>query len=205
MKDVHSSLPTARFQKPSNVVSVRICQDSGCIATDSCTRTTSEYFVKGTLPGQCEGHTKLKICKETGKIANEYCKDVEEKTYLVKPQKENTNLWSTDAGDKYNIPTETCTTHKAPEQVEVPNVIGKTSSEAKKALEAKGLKVEIKYDEDEKKKDGIVLKQSVKEKDKVDKGSKITITVNKIENKTNNEVNGNTITNTTHTNTNTTT
>ena len=80
-------------------------------------------------------NTKLTICKETGKIANEYCKDVEEKTYLVKPQKENTNLWSTNAGDKYNIPTETCDVHKAPEQVEMINVVGKTLDEAKKAIE----------------------------------------------------------------------
>ena len=59
MKDIHKNLPTARFTKPSNVVYAKICQDSGCLATDSCTRTTSEVFVKGTVPKQCEGHTKL--------------------------------------------------------------------------------------------------------------------------------------------------
>ena len=117
MKNIHNSLPTARFKKPSNVVYATICQDSGCIATDSCTRTMSEVFVKGSLPGKCEGHTKLKICQDSGKIANEYCKNVEEKTFLVKPQKENTNLWSTNAGDKYDVPTETCDVHKAPEKV----------------------------------------------------------------------------------------
>ena len=78
-------------------------------------RKISEVFVKGTVPKQCEGHTKLTICKETGKIANEFCTDVEEKTFLVKPAKENTKLWSTNAGDKYNIPTETCDVHKKPE------------------------------------------------------------------------------------------
>ena len=181
MKDAHKGLTTARFQRPSNVVYAKICQDSGCVATDTCTRTASEVFVRGTIPGKCEGHQKLKICKTTGKIANEYCTDVEEKTFLIKPQKENTKLWTTDEGDKYKVPTENCDVHKAPEQVEVPNVIGKTSSEAKKVLEAKGLVVETKYEENKNKKDGIVLKQSVNEKEKVDKGSKITITVNKIE------------------------
>lgn len=210
MKNIHSSLPTARFKKPSNVVYATICQDSGCIATDSCTRTMSEVFVKGSLPGKCEGHTKLKICQDSGKIANEYCKNVEEKTFLVKPQKENTNLWSTNAGDKYDVPTETCDVHKAPEKVEMMNVVGKTLTEAKKLLEAKGLKVEIKYSEDKKKKEDIVLAQSVKEKEKVEKGKTITLTVNKIsknenkvENTTTNEVT-NTTTNTNTTTTNTT-
>jgi len=212
MKDVHKNLETARFKKPSNVVYAKICQDSGCLATDSCTRTTSEVFVKGTVPKQCEGHTKLKICKETGKIANEYCKDVEEKTYLVKPQKENTSLWSTNAGDKYNIPTETCDVHKI-EQVTMVNVVGKTLDVAKKEIEKLGLKVEIKYKEDKNKKDGVVLAQSAKEKEKVEKGKTVTLTINKIKdngkknevkNETTQNTTTNTTTNTTSTNTNTT-
>ena len=180
MKDVHKNLATARFKRPSNVVYAKICQESGRLATDSCTKTLSEVFVKGTIPGQCEGHTKLKICKETGKIATEYCKEVEEKTYVKKQQKEN-----------------------------------KTLTEAKKEVEKLGLKVEIKYKENTKKKDGIVLEQGVKKGTKVDKGSTITLTVNKIKEKeddkktntTKNEVVSNTTTNTTTntTNTNTTT
>lgn len=201
MKDIHKNLKSARFQKPSNVVYATICEDSGCLATDSCERKISEVFVKGTVPKQCEGHTKLTICKETGKIANEFCTDVEEKTFLVKPAKENTKLWSTNAGDKYNIPTETCDVHKKPEveKVTVINVEGKTSAEAKKELEALGLKVKIEYKEDKNKKDGIVLKQSVAKDTSVDKGSTITITVNKKE-----TVAENTIENTIENNTNTT-
>lgn len=212
MKDVHKNLPTQRFQKPNNVVYAKICQDSGCIATDSCTRTISEVFVKGTLPGQCEGHTKITICKETGKIANEYCKETEEKTYLVKPAKENTNLWSTNPGDKYDTVTEECDVHKAPEQVTMPNVVNETIGKAKETLEKLGLKVEIKYKEDKKQKENVVLEQSVKKETKVEKGTTITLTVNKIEKPANNvnetgtnEVTNNTITNTTNTTTNTTT
>lgn len=189
MRSVHTNLPSKRFTKPAGVVTAKICLDSGCVATESCARTETEYFVKGTVPGVCEGHQKLKICKETGKIANEYCKDVEEKTFLTKPAKENTSLWTTNAGDKYNVPTETCDVHKEPEkkQVEVPNVIGKKSADAKKALEEKGLKVEIVYEEDKNKDDGIVLKQSKEEKTKVEEGTTITITVNKKKNKPENE------------------
>ena len=158
MKDIHKSLPTARFKRPSNVVSTTICQDSGCVATESCERTTTEVFVRGTIPHSCEGHQKLKICKETGKIANEYCSDVEEKTFLVKPEKENTKLWNTNAGDKYDIPTETCDVHKAPEieKVKVPSVVDKTLSDAKKQLEDLGLKVKTEYSENNNKKEGIV-------------------------------------------------
>lgn len=200
MRSVHSGLASKRFTKPAGVVTAKICLDSGCVATESCTRTETEYFAKGTVPGACEGHTKLTICKETGKIANEYCPDVEEKTFLVKPAKENTTLWSTNPGDKYNIPTENCDIHKEPEkkQVEVPNVIGKKSSEAKKVLEEKGLKVEIVYEENKNKDDGIVLKQSKEEKTKVDEGTTITITVNKVktEEKPNENTQTNTVTNT---------
>ncbi len=201
MRSVHSSLPGKRFTKPAGVVTAKICLDSGCVATETCTRVETEYFAKGTVPKACEGHTKLKICKETGKIANEYCPEQEEKTFLVKPEKENTNLWSTKEGDKYKIPTENCDIHKEPEkiQVEVPNVIGKKMAEAKKILEEKKLKVEIVYEENKNKDDGIVLKQSKQEKTKVDEGTVITITVNKI--KTEEKPNENTITNTTTTNT----
>lgn len=202
MRSVHSGLASKSFTKPNNVVTAKICLDSGCVATESCTRTETEYFVKGTIPGACEGHTKLKICKETGKIANEYCTDVEEKTFLVKPEKENTNLWTTNDGGKYDIPTETCDVHKVVE-VEVPNVVGKKLSEAKKILEAKKLKVEIVYEEDKKKDDGIVLKQSKKEKEKVAEGTTITITVNKIKKaeEPENTNTTNTLTNTTTNNT----
>lgn len=196
MRSVHKSLPNKRFEKVSGVVSAKICLDSGGIATDTCTNTEGEYFAKGSVPGTCQGHAKLNICKETGKIATEYCKDVEEKTFLTKPAKENTKLWSTNPGDKYNVPEETCDVHKEPEKVEMIDVVGKTSSEAKKSLENLGLKVEIKYETDKAKKDGVVLKQSVKAKEKVEKGTTITITVNKLEEKPNtNTVGGNTITN----------
>ena len=205
MKDVHASLPNKRFEKPSNVVSAKICLDSGCVATASCARTTTEYFVKGTVPDACEGHKKLKICKDTGKIANEYCTNVEEKTFLVKPDKETKKLWTTSDGGKYDIPTETCTEHKEPEveKVEMIDVVGKKMADAKKQLEDKGLKVSVKYEQDKNKTDGVVLKQSVKKGEKVDKGTTITITVNKKEDtsKNNTVVNNVTAGNTTNTNT----
>lgn len=196
MRSVHSGLASKRFTKPTGVVTAKICLDSGCVATESCTRVETEYFVKGTVPGACQGHTKLKICKETGKIANDYCPESEEKTFIVKPEKENTTLWTTKEGDKYKVPEEVCDVHKEPEkkEVEVPNVVGKKASEAKKLLEEKKLKVEIVYEENKKKDDGIVLKQSKEANTKVEEGTTITITVNKVKNDEN--PNENTQTNT---------
>ncbi len=193
MKDIHSGLESARIQKPENITSATICLDSGCVATASCARRQTEEFVIGTVPGPCEGHKTLKICTETGKIANEYCKAVEDKTFLARPPKENTTLWTTSSGGKYDVPTETCTVHVAPEQVEVVNVVGKKLAAAKKALEDIGFVVNVEYSEDEDEDDGIVLKQSVKANQKADKGSTITLTVNKKKsNQTTNEVGGGT-------------
>lgn len=180
MRTIHTELPSKRFTKPSGVVSAKICLDSGCVATESCERTETEYFVKGTIPGVCEGHTKLKICKESGKIANDECKDVEEVTYFVKPKMENTSLWSTTLDEKYDIPEDKCDIHKEAAKVEIPDVVGKSLSDAKKALEAKKLKVEIVYSEDKTEDDGIVLKQSKEPKTEVKEGTTITLTVNKL-------------------------
>ena len=45
-------------------------------------------------------YLSLTFDKQTGKIANEKCTEVEEKTIVKKPEKENTNLWTTNDGGK---------------------------------------------------------------------------------------------------------
>ncbi len=62
----------------------------------------------------------------------------------------------------------------------VESVIGKSEEEAKKTLSGLGLKVEVVYDEDLTKDNGVVLKQSVDPGKEVEEGTSITITVNKI-------------------------
>ncbi|MGN1327020.1 MAG: transglycosylase domain-containing protein, partial [Clostridia bacterium] len=108
MSQIHKDLESAKFEKPSNVVSAKVCLTSGKLATEECENTYTEYFVKGTLPDYCDGHTKLTICTDTGKIATENCPNTEEKVYTNKPEKEDTTLWRTDENGKYDIPTETC-------------------------------------------------------------------------------------------------
>ena len=65
-------------------------------------------------------------------------------------------------------------------QITMEHVIGKTEDEAKKTLTDLGFDVNVVYEEDTSKEDGIVLKQSIDVGETVDEGTKVTITVNKV-------------------------
>lgn len=65
-------------------------------------------------------------------------------------------------------------------QVVMPNVLGKSESEAKSTLEGKKLTVNVEYSEDTTKDNGIVLSQSIKSGENIDEGTEVTITVNKL-------------------------
>lgn len=176
MKGVHQELATKDFSKPENIVTATICQDSGKKATDKCKNKYSEVFVQGTVPGDCSGHTKLEICKETNKIVTEFCPDKEERLFTEEIDTEKKGNWNTRSLSKTTKPPEdTCDIHTKAAEIDVPNVVGKTSKEAKTTLETAGFVVKVLEDEDSKKKQGVVLKQS---STKAAKGSTITITVN---------------------------
>ena len=65
-------------------------------------------------------------------------------------------------------------------QVNVVSVIGQSEANAKTTLTGLGLKVNVAYEEDTSKADGIVLKQSIDGGKTVDEGTTVTITVNKV-------------------------
>ena len=65
-------------------------------------------------------------------------------------------------------------------KVTVPNVVGKTETEAKNQLQNLGLKVTVNYDEKATKNNGLVSYQSITSSSRVVKGTAITITVNKV-------------------------
>ena len=112
MKNIHTELPNTNFNKPDGVTSASICKDSGMKATDKCTNVYTEQFVTGTVPAACDKHEAVKICNETGKIANEYCEDVSEQYFVQKAEAESkySKNWTTSYGDEYNKkPTEVCT------------------------------------------------------------------------------------------------
>lgn len=198
MRDIHEDLPNKDFDKPSNIVTARICKDSGKSATGSCSHTYVEEFVEGTVPGACTGHQSLKVCKESGKLATEFCKDVETKTTLQAPEKEKNATWKTSSGGKYGTITETCPIHTEKQEegdkpennetdkpssdddnIKVPYVLGLTEQEAKQTLEKSGLKASVKLGEDKNKGDGVVIEQNRKSGEVVPKDTVVTITINK--------------------------
>ncbi len=179
MDQVHEKLDSANFKKPNGIVSAEICKKTGKVATKKCTSTYTEVFTSGTVPSECTGHEAVKICKESKKLATEFCPKTEEKVYDVKPEKERNASWKTSAGKKYNEVKDTCTLHtKETMNATVPNVVGKTEADAK--VELRGFALQIIYEEDKFKEDGVVLRQSIKAGESVAKGSKIVLTINSI-------------------------
>ena len=61
MRNIHSGLDSARFEKPSWIQTETICADSGGIANSGCTNTYEEYFLWGTRPNNCTEHSGSKV------------------------------------------------------------------------------------------------------------------------------------------------
>lgn len=193
MKKVHANLPSATFTEPSGIVQVQICKKSGCKATSSCSDTYTEYYAEDSVPKECEGHS-LKICSDSGKLATDNCPNTYYFSFV--PEKERNPSWKTNSSINSSAPSEECDIHKTPQtsngnnsgvdvtissDIIIPNVVGKTESAAKREL--KDLYVEVKYKSDKNKNNGEVISQSLSSGTIVAKGTKITITVNKIEDK----------------------
>ncbi len=107
-------------------------------------------------------------------IVEEPSKKVEEGYVISQDVPENTEV---GAGSSVTITVST-----GVETSIVPNVVGKTEAEAKKLIEEAGLTLAAtKTTEDTSKDNGIVLSQTLDAGETVEKGSNITITVNKIE------------------------
>ena len=193
MKVVHQNLEVKDFTKPDNIVSAKICLDSGKKATDKCKNTYTEIFVKGTVPEDCNGHTTVTICKETNKVATEFCPDTEERVYTEEIDTEKAGNWTTKSlKNTTEPPTDVCDVHTTAQEIDVPNVVGKTQADAKETLEEAGFVVKILQNEDSTKRKGIVLKQSAT---KAAKGATITITVNSYDGGGSTNTTTNTITN----------
>lgn len=108
-------------------------------------------------------------------VIEETSKTVEEGYVISQETKENTQV---SAGETVKIHVSIGT---GIEQVDVPNVTGKTEADARKLLTDNKLKIkDVIYTEDRTKNDGIVLKQDKEAGTTVDEGTEITITVNKI-------------------------
>lgn len=119
MEQIHQyyELETVPFTKPNSIVTAQICTKSGKLAVEGLcdqyvggSTVRTEYFAKGSVPAEkCDIHTKVTICKDSGKIANEYCPEssLVEKVYLSKEESSKT------ADSEYLLPTEICDIHNA--------------------------------------------------------------------------------------------
>ena len=120
-----------------------------------------------------EAITALEEAKLKVEIIEENSKKVEEGYVISQETEPQTEIF---AGDTVKIHVST-----GVEKVVVPDVIGKTPEEAKKALEEAGFTVVVTNEEDSSKATGVVLKQSLDVGETVEKGGSITITVNSFE------------------------
>ncbi|ADK80854.1 penicillin-binding protein 1A [Sediminispirochaeta smaragdinae] len=58
MKKVHAGLEPKEFERPSGIVTVRVCAESGMLPTKLCDHTIEEVFIAGTEPKQlCPIHS----------------------------------------------------------------------------------------------------------------------------------------------------
>ena len=87
MEGVHADLEYAQFRKPTDVITVSYCYDSGLLATDACRkdprgdRTVSAELYSEDVPTQsCNVHRMVDMCGESKHVAGKYCGQVEGNT-----------------------------------------------------------------------------------------------------------------------------
>lgn len=114
MNKVHSGKAASNFEKPSGIVSAKICKASGKKATNLCTDTYQEIFIEGTVPGECDAHSNsAKICNESNLLATDYCTDVVTKYFSYTVEKERLGLWKSLNSSVTTVPPDHCTLHIA--------------------------------------------------------------------------------------------
>ena len=116
----------------------------------------------------------IEDAKLNAEVVEETSKTVKEGYVISQETDPDTEV---NAGDTIKIHVSTGTGIK---QVTMIDVTGRTEADAKSALEALGLVVNIGYSEDTSKDNGVVLRQNVDVGNVIDEGTTVTITVNKL-------------------------
>ena len=134
---------------------------------------------KATVPN-VEGKERdeaIKLIEDANLVAEvveETSRTVQEGYVISQDTDPDTEVY---AGDTVRIHVSTGTGIR---QVTVQSVIGQQEATATATLQNLGLKVNVSYEEDTSKDNGVVLKQSIDANKVVDEGTTITITVNKV-------------------------
>ena len=134
--------------------------------------TTTVPKLKGLTKDEAEetaekSKIKLNIVEETSKTV--------EAGIIIKQDTDEGE--TVNAGDTVTVYLSIGTGIK---QVAVTSVFGRDEATAKQILESAGLVVQVEYDEDSTKDNGVVLRQSIDSGTTVDEGTTIVITVNKL-------------------------
>ena len=152
----------------------------------------TNYDVKKNRPVKIKvskGTKKVKMPKVKGLTIEEAKEELAKVELEIKEEKEESVTVEEGIVIKQEIEegkeidagtTVTIYVSKGPKKVTVISVENQSEEEAKKALTEAGLEVNVKYQEDTSKSNGIVLKQSLDVGNVVAEGTQITITVNKI-------------------------
>lgn len=117
MKEVHEGLSYKSFKIPSGFTSKYICNVSGKLATDLCSkdprgsRVKKEIFITGTQPRDfCDIHVEVEIDPNTELLVNPYCPPIDSinKVFIKRDPpynpKEHNGIVPDDY--KYEVPTE---------------------------------------------------------------------------------------------------
>lgn len=157
-------------QKPNNIkvkegTVVQVIVSKG-------TETTTVPKVVGMT--EDEAIQALEDAKLKAEIIEETSKKIEEGYVISQETDPNSEA---NAGDTVKIHVSIGTGIK---QVTMIDVTGKSEADAKSALTALKLNVNIGYSEDSSKDNGVVLKQSIEVGKVIDEGTTVTITVNKL-------------------------
>ncbi len=77
--------PSVDFERPEGITYATVCKISGRYPTEKCP-TIGDYCAVDSVPGgKCPGHTMIKLCKESKKIATEECKETIELVVELDP------------------------------------------------------------------------------------------------------------------------
>jgi penicillin-binding protein 1A len=112
MKRIHEDLPAKDFTKPSTITEETVCSKSGLLPKSGvCSRDArgdmdyTEYFSTSNLPtDSCDKHVLATVCKESGKLAGEYCPEIVTRACIVGAE-------SGSADSSYAAPSTKCTIH----------------------------------------------------------------------------------------------
>ena len=110
MKNIHSGLPSKKFEKTDGVVTSTICRDSGKVANSSCPNTFTEYFLKGTVPDMCTQHSGSSMNSNKTNKNNSNSKNTTTNIRTPSSKEENNSSSSTQSTvktEQNNTPTET--------------------------------------------------------------------------------------------------